>query len=213
MSQPPKRSSQTGLGTGLLVLGLLALPNTLTRGYGFSSGLGFPLAYSTWRDYGPPFDFFHPSRLVLDVVICIAAAFGASSLMRRCAHRPVRIRRSWAYLVAAVPFVVFFIFLGNWQTRIQFALPILICVWLFTRPSPLPWILLCLLYVLIVLVSFPAAAFLSDDLEPTFDLQLVLFFFIPWSLSMALTWWLVRPTACAILRSDTADSDSDTDSA
>ncbi len=169
MSQPTRLDSTSwrpdskrrAAFAGALILALGIVPNALWRSYGFSGSVGFPLAYDTWTDYIPPPDSYHPILLVLNAVIVLAMATGGTLFAARCAEARLQVARRWRSLVASVPFVLSVMPWSPWTTRIQHLIPVFICLWLFLRPSPLPWLLAFLLYASMTLLAFPSAVLSS----------------------------------------------------
>ncbi len=156
----PSRKVQSAFA-GALIIGLGLVPNLFWRGYGFSGGVGFPMPYETFRDYGPPFVFHYPARLALDVLVILGMAVGGSLVVTRYAAARLRVARSWVFLAAAAPFAFCAYHSFFWTTRIQFLLPILICVWLFLRPGLMPWLLALFLYASMTLLTYPSIVLFS----------------------------------------------------
>ncbi len=162
---PPAK--QRAAATGALILALGAVPNLLWRSYGFSGGVGFPLVYDSWTDNGIGFDNHDPIRLMLNAVLIVAMAVGGSLHVVRCAEARLPVSRSWLFLLAAAPAAYCGSPSAPWTTRLQFLIPVVLCLWLFLRPRPLPWLLVFLLYASGTLLAFPSVVLFSGGGIPT----------------------------------------------
>ncbi len=187
--------------TGALIIALGAVPNVLWRSYGFSASIGFPLAYDSWTDYGLRFDNHDPIHLVLNAVVVVAMAVGGSFYTARCAEARLQVSRSWLFLVAAAPFVFFAVPSSPWTTRLQFLIPALLCLWLFLRPRPLPWLLAFLLYASITLLAHPSAVLFSGGDGICTEAVYLFFMGLAWLACLGMTLYLFharpRPAGAA----------------
>jgi hypothetical protein len=180
------------MGAAGLVLALAAVPNLLWRDYGFDGGVGFPLAYQTWRDAGWPSSFFHWPMLVANITFIVLAAGATAILVWRDSAMLMIAPRSLFSLFLAAPWA-----LDAWITRgsttcVASIIATCICLWSWAAPGRLAWILVFGLHFSITFVSFPAAMFLSDNTRFSNEIGEWAAIGIVWLICLIVTYGLYR---------------------